>query len=194
MHAAARTTSMLASAALLGALAFAGLTMTFGFTPNVLPDPMRPVAVIRDEPAPPPPPVVHPRTTPPPEHAQETPAETTLPTDTPRVIETSTSDDTASSPAIQTITNAHWLRQPRNLQAYYPRRALQRSVEGSVQLDCRVLTTGNLRCAVVSETPAGWDFGEAALRIARDYQMTPAMRDGVPVEARYQMRVPFRLN
>jgi hypothetical protein len=31
------------------------------------------------------------------------------------------------------------------------------------------------------------------MQIARDHRMAPAMRDGVPVEGRYRMRVPFEL-
>lgn len=193
MHAAARTTSMLASAALLGALAIAGLTMGISFTPPAMPDP--PGITVTDEPPAPPPPIFHPHTPPPPQANQEATDTTTVPFDPPLHIDAISTDPGADTgPVIPTIMNPHWVRRPANLQAYYPRRALQRSVEGVVQLDCRVLTSGNLQCTVISETPSGWDFGAAAQRIAADHRMTPAMRDGVPVEGRYQMRVPFRLN
>jgi hypothetical protein len=46
---------------------------------------------------------------------------------------------------------------------------------------------------VVSETPANWGFGRAALEIAGDYRMVPAMRDGQAIEGRYRMRVPFEV-
>lgn len=91
------------------------------------------------------------------------------------------------------IVDPHWRRQPRDLARYYPARALQRGTEGAVILDCLVNQQGRLGCTVVSETPQGWDFAEAALRISRDYEMVPATRDGVPVEARYRMRVPFAI-
>jgi len=97
-------------------------------------------------------------------------------------------------PVPPTITNAHWLQTPRDLARYYPMMALRRDIEGDVQLDCLVTTTGSLQCSVASETPANWGFGAAAIRIAQDYRMVPAMRDGAPVEGRYRMRVPFRLN
>ncbi len=45
----------------------------------------------------------------------------------------------------------------------------------------------------MSETPANWGFGLAALRISRDYRMVPAMRDGQAVEGRHWMRVPFEV-
>lgn len=91
------------------------------------------------------------------------------------------------------ITNPRWVRQPRDLARYYPARALARGETGSVLLNCRVDVGGALHCSVVSETPIGWGFGDAALRIAQDYRMVPAMRDGVAVEGRYRMRVPFEV-
>lgn len=193
MHAATRTTSMLASAALLGALAIAGLTMNFTFTPPQFPDGVGPITMAPDTP-PAPPPVAHPHTPPPPPQADQQQATTTDPVLTQQEPLQPVSTEVFSGPVIANIVNPHWVRRPANLQAYYPRRALQRNVEGVVQLDCRVTTTGNLQCLVISESPAGWDFGRAALRIAADHQMVPATRDGVPVEGRYQMRVPFRLN
>lgn len=97
----------------------------------------------------------------------------------------------ASGPV--TITDPHWTQRPSNLARYYPPRALDRAMRGEVTLDCIVRVTGALDCAAISETPQGWGFAEAALRISRDYAMAPAMRDGAPVEGRYRMRVPFDL-
>jgi protein TonB len=92
-----------------------------------------------------------------------------------------------------TITSPEWLRRPRDLARYYPERALRHGIEGRVVLDCGVSTLGALSCLVVSQTPANWGFGEAALRISRDYQMVPARQNGIAVEARYRMVVPFQL-
>jgi protein TonB len=92
------------------------------------------------------------------------------------------------------ITNPHWLNRPRDLSRYYPPRALRRSIEGHVRIDCVVDVSGWLtNCTVLEETPADWGFGQAALRIAREHRMSPALRDGVPVTARYRMIVPFGL-
>lgn len=88
---------------------------------------------------------------------------------------------------------AAWVRRPRDLERYYPRRARQLGVEGQVTLDCRVGLNGELTCVVVEETPPNWGFAEAALRIADEHRMIPAMRDGAPVEGRYVMRAPFTL-
>jgi len=123
----------------------------------------------------------------------------TAPTTEPFIPATATVDSDPNGlvtpdPGPPTISNPHWLQTPRDLARYYPIMALRREIEGAVQLDCLVTTTGALQCAVVSETPASWGFGAAAIRIAQDYRMVPATRDGAPIEARYRMRVPFRLH
>jgi protein TonB len=98
-----------------------------------------------------------------------------------------------SPAALHTITRPHWRRRPSDLQRYYPRRALSVGVEGDVVLDCLVRVDGALNCAVESEDPTGWGFADAAQRIAAAHRMAPATRGGVPVEGRYRMRVPFRV-
>ena len=92
------------------------------------------------------------------------------------------------------VSNPQWVRRPRDLARYYPPRALERGMEARVVMDCAVSVQGMLNCSVVSETPENWGFGEAARRISRDYQMVPATRDGMPIEARYRLVVPFELN
>jgi protein TonB len=193
MAAVARTTSLIASAGLLGAAVIAALTMSI----TMLPPPQELGGVIIDalpEPRPEPlPPVVRPTTRPPPtasDAADEAVTEPPPPTDS---IEISDEVVTDPGPRIETITRPHWLRRPSNLQSYYPRRALQNEINGDVMLDCLVAITGALRCSVISETPEQWGFGAAALRIAGDYRMEPAIRNGVAVEGRYRMRVPFRV-
>src|SRR5262249_18799687 len=91
------------------------------------------------------------------------------------------------------ITRPSWARVPRELQRFYPRAAVRQNVEGRAVLDCLVSTAGPLAWAVAAETPAGWGFGAAALEIAAQYRMVPATRDGVPIEGRYRMAVPFDL-
>lgn len=91
------------------------------------------------------------------------------------------------------ISDPHWLQRPRGLDRYYPVRAREAGVEGVVSLDCTVTTLGGLRCAVTSETPPGWGFAGAALRMSEGYRMVPAMHGSEPVEGRYRMRIPFSL-
>jgi periplasmic protein TonB len=93
-----------------------------------------------------------------------------------------------------TIDRPHWLERPSRLERLYPRRARESGIEGAAQLDCLVSVAGALDCVVIAETPANWGFGAAALRIADEYRMAPATRDGVPVEGRYRLRIPFELN
>jgi protein TonB len=92
------------------------------------------------------------------------------------------------------IVDPRWLRRPSNLDRFYPRRAREAGIEGQAQLDCRVDLHGALDCEAISETPPGWGFGQAAVRIAEAYRMAPAQRDGRPVEGRYRMRVPFNVD
>jgi periplasmic protein TonB len=188
-----RTTSLLASAALMSALVIAAFTMTVVFAPQVSwPDgPTFEVATL----PPPAPPVPAPQQPTPP---MERPIESLYASEDPiQAIEEQISDSGATvlGPVqLEIITRPRWVRTPSELQGYYPRRALTRAMEGDVVLDCLVSTAGSLGCRVVSETPDTWGFGEAALRISRDYQMVPAMRAGQPVEGRYRMRVPFRVD
>lgn len=91
------------------------------------------------------------------------------------------------------ITNPRWARVPTNLERFYPRRALERGIQGQAVLDCDVSVTGVLSCSIVSETPEGMGFGEAARRISLEYAMVPATVDGQPAPGRYRMTVPFTL-
>lgn len=187
-----RTTSLLASTALMAALTIAALTMSVVFIPQVI-GTDAPTIDMATLPPPAPPESAPRRPAPPVDRPIESPfaAEDPLP-----LMEEPISDTGAAGlgpPQPEIITRPRWVRTPSALQGYYPRRALTRGVEGDVVLDCLVSTAGSLGCRVVSETPDTWGFGEAALRISRDYQMVPAMRAGQPVEGRYRMRVPFRV-
>lgn len=189
-----RAASMATSAALLGIIVLAAFSVTITLQPNTTEQPWT-IPVFQLPPDPPPPPEPVRRDDPPPQapvtNDQVADAE---PPPIPIDFEGMPSE---FAPPVFTgpaeITNPRWVRQPRDLERYYPARALARGETGSVLLNCRVDVGGALHCAVVSETPVGWGFGDAALRIARDYRMVPAMRDGVAVEGRYRMRVPFEV-
>jgi protein TonB len=188
-----RATSLAASAALLALAGIAALTVSWTVA-RLAPTTEGPVIVSEPEPTMPPPsaPII-PRTR---------PVEATQPSDQAAEVATTveiTTDPGDTGPAVPnpgppTISNPRWLQTPRDLARYYPMMALRRDIEGAVQLDCLVTTTGALQCTVISETPTTWGFGAAAIRISQDYRMVPATRDGAPVEGRYRMRVPFRLN
>lgn len=188
-----RATSLAASAALLALAGIAALTVSWTVA-RLAPAPEGPVIVSEREP------VMAPPTstpTPPRPHTVEATQPTDQTVDVATTVQISTDNGDVGpavpNPGPPTISNPHWLQVPRDLARYYPVMALRRDLEGSVQLDCLVTTTGALQCTVISETPTNWGFGAAAIRISQDYRMLPAMRDGAPVEGRYRMRVPFRL-
>ena len=59
--------------------------------------------------------------------------------------------------------------------SFYPARAQRMEVDGDTVLDCNVTDEGRLDdCRLVSETPAGYGFGEAALKVSRIWRMKPA--------------------
>jgi protein TonB len=188
-----RATSVGASAVLLGLAVFAAFSVTISFQTEGGDLPFSiPVITLPPDP---PPPVERPRTPPPERPLPQEPTDVTFEPPTPP--DSNASPTASFFPPAEVgparITNPRWLRQPRDLEMYYPTRALAREIPGQVVLDCLVDVAGALNCSVVSETPANWGFGQAALRISRDYRMVPAMRDGQAVEGRYRMRVPFEV-
>ena len=78
-----------------------------------------------------------------------------------------------------------WLAAPSHdeIKRLHPRRAAERRQGGRVDLMCRVRAEGLLGCAIVSEAPIGWGFGEAALRVSDLYRIAPAV-DGQPTAGR----------
>ena len=191
-----RATSLAASAGLLGAFVMVALTFSYDLRLPDFPIGLDPIEVVDL-----PPPTPEPETPRPQQTVRQTPSE---PMDTLDPISTAPDlGDVELSPTTSTyvgppgpavVTSPHWLRRPTSLERYYPRRALETGLEGDVVLDCMVTTVGYLRCGVISETPVGRGFADSALRIAADHQMQPAMRNGVAVEGRYRMRVPFRVD
>lgn len=187
-----RATSFGASAALLGLAIFAALSATISMQLPTFNGP-GPISVETLPPPEPPKPIVQ-RQDPP---VRQLPDEAIVIDTLPPTPVSDAPQTVTYIPRVETgpaqITNPRWLRQPRDLGIYYPARALARELPGEAVLDCLVTVSGALNCSVVSETPANWGFGQAALRISRDYRMVPATRDGQAVEGRYRMRVPFEV-
>lgn len=194
-----RTMSLSVSALLWGAALFAAVSIGPKIVAVLPPPDGDPPIVVISVPSPVvPPATVVPRTA-------RTPADTTIPLATvapPAELGALGADSGGDATGLQltppppVVTRPHWLRTPGGdeLTRYYPERALARGKSGEASLACLVRTDGTLACLVAAETPPGWGFGDAALRMSRSYQMEPALRDGVPIEARYTLRVPFELH
>lgn len=97
----------------------------------------------------------------------------------------------ASAQYVQSVSWAE--RQPSATEhhASYPPQALREAVEGSVTLLCTISDERKLDCAVESETPLGYGFGEAAMSISRIYVVRRVEEDPrVAIGSR--VRVPIR--
>lgn len=186
-----RTASLTGAGLVLGLIGLGAASMSYSVRLLDLPDPpVLPYVIEAPPPDPPKPPETPP---PPPQSADPAPADAPLETASlalPPAPTLAAPSGAAQGPVL--IERPHWLERPRNLARHYPARTLERGVEGVVTLDCLVTVEGRLVCAVASETPSGWGFAQAALRIAAEHRMIPATRSGIPVEGRYRMRVPFR--
>ncbi|MDR3472824.1 MAG: energy transducer TonB, partial [Devosia sp.] len=89
-----------------------------------------------------------------------------------------------AAPKPHVIGNPEWLRKPDgdDLATYYPDRAQRMNQSGSAKMSCTVTVSGTLTgCAIVSEEPADFGFGEAALKMAHLFKMKPKTEDGQAV-------------
>ena len=91
------------------------------------------------------------------------------------------------------ITPPDWVKVPsdRDLQGVWPLAAAKMKVNGRAAITCVVTIEGLLAdCRVVSETPPGAGFGQAALLLAPRFLMRPPMIDGKPVGGQ-QVTIPL---
>lgn len=85
------------------------------------------------------------------------------------------------------ITKPIWLKRPvgLDLAPYYPKKALSEGLSGGAVVECRVTSKGRMSgCKIVSETPPGYDFGEAVTKLAYFFQIAPTDGDGAPTVGR----------
>jgi len=89
------------------------------------------------------------------------------------------------TPPATVIQNPDWLSRPSALQMTreYPQGAMEQDIGGKVVLNCGVTATGTMtNCQVLSETPAGHGFAQAALKLAGFFKMSPRTENGKPVD------------
>lgn len=82
-------------------------------------------------------------------------------------------------------TAAPWVKlpSPEDLDKVYPAKALRLGVEGAATLRCTTRADGVLvDCKVASESPAGYEFGEAALKLAGKFRTERPCADGPDVQ------------
>jgi TonB family protein len=100
----------------------------------------------------------------------------------------------AKPAAASLITEPVWTRKPTgfDLVRFYPAEAMKAGVSGWAVIDCGVAQDGRLRnCAVHTQKPTRYRFGEAALKMSALFQMQPQKVNGQPT-ARGQVRIPIR--
>lgn len=91
------------------------------------------------------------------------------------------------------VVNASWITPPAATSEDYPRFASLVRAEGYVTVQCLSLPSGALSaCTAMSERPAGLGFGDRAVRVAQRGVTAPRTVDGVAVESRIQVRIPFQ--
>jgi len=90
-----------------------------------------------------------------------------------------------------------WLNRPNghDVAQAYPKQAWDDQLVGRAELSCSVSSDGRLTdCNRMGEEPEGKGFGEAAMRLAEKFLMSPTDGDGQPVEGRaYQLKIRFVL-
>lgn len=76
--------------------------------------------------------------------------------------------------------DVNWVRAPsaRDFARFYPDRAIDAGVSGSVTLDCIIGGGGRLACSVAGESPDGYGFGRAAINISRQLRVSTSLSDG----------------
>lgn len=93
-------------------------------------------------------------------------------------------DGSGRGPGTGARTGPENIRRPNNgqIRDAHPREAMRQRISGVATINCRIqLDTTLDRCRIVRESPDGFGFGEAALRLGvQIYRFRPPTIDGVP--------------
>jgi periplasmic protein TonB len=176
-----RLISLVLAAVICSAIIYLAITKKFSAIADLFEDQQAVKVEIEQKekpPPPPPPPPNRPPPPPPPEQRVPPPDLSAPPTPTPIPVAV----DPPPAPPSPMLTGVTWLQQPNgnDYARLYPPRALEREQTGVVTVDCLVGGDGRIACSIVSEDPQGWGFGEATLRIARQFRVAAQTSDGRP--------------
>ena len=93
----------------------------------------------------------------------------------------------------QPVPTSIYRRKPTatEVERLYPRKARAAGVSGRVMISCRINGYGRLiGCTAVEESPEGWGFGNAAVKLAPLWRFSPSRTDGSTVEG-VTLRLPI---
>lgn len=102
----------------------------------------------------------------------------------------------AVPPQDSQVTKPEWLSIPSgdDMAKVYPDLAQRMNLAGRASIKCIIDTDGSLQdCQVVKESPAGFGFGAAALRLSAYFKMKPPQRDGRPIKGVLTLPIRFEL-
>ena len=89
-----------------------------------------------------------------------------------------------------------WLKPPSGADVFdlYPDRAQRMEKTGEATVNCAIQANGTLgECLVLTETPDGFGFGDAATKIARRYQVSTLDKRGIDIVGR-RVTIPIVFN
>lgn len=89
------------------------------------------------------------------------------------------------------VTNPSWRSLPEVAPADYPILASHLGMSGRVDVECVVSAEGTPDCEATRAIPEGLGFEAAAIGIVERGRLNPRMVDGVPVEGKLKLGVPF---